>query len=139
MKEASATWSEDVTINGFKACIMVANRHLHSEFENLPSIHWTVFQSEFFSNDDHIKSGLTWLNPLKRSTQCKIIESVKKNTKFQIYTSLQSSDIVDGRHSMTVWTEIVHGPSLTNYVKVCTRNLHNDYEIQHKGVIVVSI
>ena len=32
--EASATWSEDVSTNGFKACVLVAGRYQNSDFRS---------------------------------------------------------------------------------------------------------
>ncbi|XP_066922095.1 uncharacterized protein [Clytia hemisphaerica] len=136
MKEASTAWSEDVTINGFKACIMVPGRHLHSEFDYPTSVHWTVFQKEFFFRNDQIKSDSILLNPVAPDTECKIVVAVNKNTRFYMHTSIQHSEPVNDQNVMTVWTNRVDGTSSTDVVKICARIKQNSNTMQYKGVIV---
>ena len=41
--DATASWSEEVSINGFKACVMVAGRHFHGIVDK-PGVHWIAYQ-----------------------------------------------------------------------------------------------
>ena len=41
--DATASWSEEVSINGFKACVMVAGRHFFG-IADKPGVHWIAYQ-----------------------------------------------------------------------------------------------
>ena len=63
--DATAVWSEEVTKDGFKGCVMVAGRHYFGGFVTKPSIHWLVYQEEFIKGDNtYLEGGIldmkTW-------------------------------------------------------------------------------
>ena len=43
--DASASWSEQVTVNGFKACVLIAGRHFFYHVDTAPSVHWMAYQN----------------------------------------------------------------------------------------------
>uniref|UniRef100_A0A7M5WI73 Uncharacterized protein n=1 Tax=Clytia hemisphaerica TaxID=252671 RepID=A0A7M5WI73_9CNID len=136
MKEASAAWSEDVTINGFKACIMVAGRHLHSEFDYPPSVHWTVFQKEYSPGK---YSGSVMLDTWYTGTQCKeamtinyLTDSIGEGNVFASAHHLEARNL---QNAMTVWAEKTRRSSNYVSIRVCARELQN-FDGVHKGVVI---
>ena len=139
--EASATWSEDVSKNGFKACVLVAGRHLNSDFKKLPSVHWSVFQKQMFDSVSSIKVGSTTLDTWYTGTQCKVVHSFTGNIPMtNVYASVEHKEKKNYQNAMTVWSEISGSSSSffsTKYVRVCAREFQN-FDGIHKGIVVVS-
>ena len=139
VNDASASWSEDVSTNGFKACVLVAGRHQKSDFMLKPFIHWFVFQEKLFETSKNITAGSTTLDTWYTGTQCKIIHSLSRNSAdVNVYTSIEHPRKMNYQNAMTVWTEITRRSSYTKDVRVCARELQN-FDGIHKGIIVVSI
>ena len=140
--DASASWSEDVSTNGFKACVLVAGRHMNSDFKKMPSVHWSVFQKQMFDGVNNINVGSTTLDTWYTGTQCKVVNSFTGNSAdINVYASIENQERKNYQNAMTVWSEITSSSSSffsTKYVRVCARELQN-FDGIHKGIIVVSI
>ena len=136
---ASATWSENVSKDGFKACVLVAGRHVNSDFKPTPSVHWIVFQKKIFDKVPNIKTGTTTLDTWYTGTQCKIVHTTFGNfTNVTVYASIEHPERSNYQNAMTVWSEI---SSRYDYypkdIKVCARELQN-FDGIHKDIMVVS-
>ena len=135
--DASATWSEDVSTNGFKACVLVAGRYQNSDFKSKPFVHWSVFQEKMFENSKEITAGSTTLDTWYTGTQCKVINSSPRNSgNVNVYVSIEHPQKKNYKNAMTVWPEITIR-SYTKDVRVCARELQN-FDGINKGIIVVS-
>ena len=136
--DASAIWSEDVSRNGFKACVLVAGRHQNSDFKSKPIVHWSVFQRQMFDKDDSIKVGSMTLDTWYTGTQCKVVHSFTgSSANVNIYASIEHPERLDYQNAMTVWSEITTRSTIKD-VRVCARELQN-FDGIHKGIIVVSV
>ena len=85
--EASASWSEDVSVNGFKACVLVAGRHF---FENMdpPSVHWVAYQSEVANTTDDLEVGTVNMKTWYTGSRCHFIK-----LKVCIYTVVSTPSV----------------------------------------------
>ena len=139
--EASASWSENVSVNGFKACVVVAGRHLNSDFKFLPSVHWVVLQDEFLKNREPIALGTTVLDTWYTGTQCKNIHfNHIQNTSLNVIASVEHPKRNNFQNAMTVWTEVTrHQGWYSDYenIRICARELQN-FDGAHKDIKVVS-
>ena len=134
-KDASASWSEDVTDKGFKACVLVAGRHLASDFPAPPAVHWVAVQEEFFregAKTKTIKVGSVVMDTWYTGTQCKRIPSRSYQTRY--FVSVTHTEPRSFSNAMTVWTE---RDRRFGFAFVCARELQN-FDGIHKGVVVVS-
>ena len=71
MNDASAVWSENVTVNGFNACVLVAGRHF---FDSLypPNVNWVAFQKGVII-PDLLNGGIIELPTWETGSQCAFI------------------------------------------------------------------
>ena len=137
--DASASWSEDVSVNGFKACVLVAGRHLDSDFKSPPSVHWMVFQEEMFDGNLYIGSQTFTLDTWYTGTQCKRARIFQAGVgALKVYASVEHSKRRNYQNAMTVWSEItpIHFNRLD--VRICARELQN-FDGIHKDIKIVSI
>ena len=136
--DASATWSENVSKDGFKACVLVAGRHVNSDFKSTPSVHWIVFQREMFNTVKNIYVGSTTLDTWYTGTQCKIVHTTFGNSaNVTVYASIEHPERSNYQNAMTVWSEITSRSFNTKDIRVCGRELQN-FDGIHKDIIVVS-
>ena len=138
--DASATWSENVSKDGFKACVLVAGRHVNSDFKQTPSVHWIVFQREMFNTVKNIYVGSTTLDTWYTGTQCKIVHTTFGNfANVTVYASIENPERSYYQNAMTVWSEITsrYYDYYTKDIRVCARELQN-FDGIHKDIIVVS-
>ena len=140
--DASASWSEDVSVNGFKACVVVAGRHFNSEFKSPPSVHWIVLQDKFLKDRKAITLGSTVLDTWYTGTQCETIHfNHIQNTSLNIIASVEHPKRNNFQNAMTVWTEVMrHQNWYHSYevIRVCARELQN-FDGIHENITVVSI
>ena len=134
--EATASWSEDVTAHGFKACTLVAGRHLVSDFKVRPTIHWVAVQDEFFQNKESrgksIHTGSVIMDTWYTGTQCKQISRFSRY-RDHYFVSVTHTEPRTFKNAMTVWTEF---NSRNGIAYACVRELQN-FDGVHKGVVVV--
>ena len=143
--KASAVWSEDVSHQGFRACVLVSGRFLHEDLQP-PSVHWSVFRKEFFSGDNdepNIRVGSVHLDTWSTGTQCKTMFNISGNpsTTYNVFTSIElpgDGSQMSYKDAMAVWTSFDNYRSILKYVIVCARELQN-FDRVHKGIIVVSL
>ena len=151
--KASAVWSEDVSHQGFRACVLVSGRVLHEDLQP-PSVHWSVFRKEFFSGDEdepNIRLGSVHLDTWSTGTQCKTMFNISGNisTTYNVLTSIElpgDGSPMSYQDAMTVWTEMISDKTSSleedlmrvKYANVCARELHN-FDAVHKGIVVVSL
>ena len=133
ISEASASWSEDVRTDSFKACTLVAGRHNNNYFQLPPIMHWMVFQREFF---DMNQSGSVNLNTWRTGSQCQQVTYLFQREPIQVYTSVSHSKPNSYSDAMTVWSE-VQTNGYSHSVRVCARELQN-FDGLHEGIVVVS-
>ena len=131
----SSAWSEEVSKNGFKACVLVVE-YLKTNFQSKPTIHWSVFQKQMFEKAKNIETGSMTLDTWYTGTQCKVIKSSPDSSNVNVYASIEHPQKKNYKNAMTVWSEITTRSS-TKDVRVCARELQNFNGI-HKGIIVVS-
>ncbi|XP_065683052.1 uncharacterized protein LOC100210520 isoform X2 [Hydra vulgaris] len=122
--DASAVWSENVTVNSFRACVLVAGRHF---FDNLPSpnVYWGVFQKSIFT-PGIIEGGIINLPTWETGSQCFSL-SFPRTPNLLASVSLNSSSFTD---ALNIWIEkdpnsLVH--------KICVQELQN-FDGVHEGV-----
>ena len=161
-----SVWSEKVSNQGFRACVLVTNSSLHEDhLLKPPSVHWSVFPKELFSPKDDgpaIKVGVKHFDTWTTDTQCETIFNMSTTrisftTKYNVFTSIEltgASSLDNYNSGMTVWTDvIIDNKDLLKrtdvivkekelikikYLRVCVRGLQNqDMDLQ--GVVVVSI
>lgn len=130
--EASASWSENVQEDSFRACTLVAGRHPVDYFQSPPIVQWIVFQNQFFHDDKYIQSGSTTLDTWYTGSQCKFV-TYTMSPENHVYVSVSHSKPKVYSNAMTVWAEIRN----LFQVFVCARELQN-FDGVHKGVIIVS-
>jgi hypothetical protein len=70
MSEAAATWSEDVTSNGFRACALVAGRHLRDEFKDNLTVYWSALESDSIQNGAMTKTGTKHFGTWYTGSRC---------------------------------------------------------------------
>jgi len=139
--EAAASWSENVTANGFKACVLVAGRLLSSGLKIPPSIHWAAlnFDEDYFNGafieSGIVESGIVELPTWYTGTLCQNV-----SVKFRLYSrhrvivAISHSKPKSYQNAMTVWTDII---PFEYAFKICARELQN-FDGIHEGVLVVS-
>ena len=130
--EASASWSENIKEDSFRACTLVAGRHPLNYFQSPPIVKWMVFQSQFFRDDKDIQSGSTTLATWYTGSQCKLA-AFTRSFDSQVYVSVSHTKPKDYSNAMTVWAEVKH----QSLVFVCARELQN-FDGVHEGVVIVS-
>ena len=152
-----SVWSEDLSHQGFRACVFVHNGSLHDDLLQLPSVHWSVFSKELFPLKDTdevrsaVKIGAEYLDTWSTGIHCQnIFNNSSTNTssssiKYNVFTSIElnskNASLVGYKNALTVWTEvIVEEKDLVRmkHVRVCVRDLQNR-DIVHHRVVVVSI
>jgi len=136
---ASTSWSQNITLHGFKACVLVSGSHANSDFQSPPTVHWVVFnfRDGFFKNSN-IRSGVVKLDTWYTGSQCKTIVN-KDLGDYRILATINHHQ-KNYRKAMTAWTE-QHGTSTQFYdytnIKVCARQLRN-IDGKHEDVFIVS-
>ena len=133
--EASASWSENVTAHGFKACVLVAGRHLNSEFKVLPSIHWTALNFHEGNGNNFLESGIVKLPTWYTGTLCQTINVSGRfrSHAYRAMASISHAHLKDYRNAMTVWTQLY-----SSRFRICARELQN-FDGIHKDVLVVGL
>ena len=132
--EASASWSENVTSHGFKACVLVAGRHLNSEFKVLPSIHWIAlnFHENYFDSSVN-ESGIARLPTWRTGTMCQsVLVKSRLDSSLRAIVSISHTKAQNYHNAMSVWADLT-----SSSLKVCSRELQN-FDGIHEGVLVVS-
>jgi len=135
--EASASWSENVTVHGFKACVLVAGRHFSSDFKIPPSIHWTAhnFNADYLRRFG-IESGVAKFPKWYTGTMC---QNITLNNRWfphhRVIVSISHSKAKNYRNAMTAWSDLT--TSFSTRLKICARELQN-FDGVHDGVLVVS-
>ena len=132
----SSAWSEDVTRNGFKACVLVVE-YLKTNFKSKPTIHWSVFQKQMFDKVKNINIGSTTFDTWYNGTQCKVVYSLSSHSSnVNVFASIEHPRKKNYQNAMTVWSEVTTRSSNTKDVRVCARELQN-FNGVHQGIIVV--
>ena len=139
--DASASWSEDLTSKGFKACALVAGRKMNSQFNSFPVIHWTVFQEQVFKNQ--MRGGSEKFKTWYTGTQCQtIVPGIYirdfYSQKPTVIASVYHSKPKNYQNAMTVWAELQPVSYRQFAVRVCARELQN-FDGKHEGIEVVSL
>lgn len=142
LHDASAVWSENVSTEGFKACILIARRRFASNFKGKsPNVHWQAFQEEFFYSTLDIQVGSIVMDTWYTGTQCKNITlATDIRHPFNVYASVQLTEPRGHENAMTVWSEITasSGSGGQRLIRVCARELQN-IDRMHKGIFIVSV
>jgi len=141
--DASTSWSQNATLEGFRACVLVSGRHTYSDFHSPPFVHWAVFnfRDGFFNKSENIKNGIFRFDTWYSGSQCKKVMSISKDdlVNYRVFTTLHHHQS-NYRNAMTLWTE--YAPSIESLnntdIRICARELQN-FDGRHEGVVVVSI
>ncbi|XP_065664018.1 uncharacterized protein LOC100210520 isoform X3 [Hydra vulgaris] len=122
--DASTVWSENVTVNSFRACVLVAGRHF---FDNLPSpnVYWGVLQKRLFTSD-LIEGGIINLPTWETGSQC-VSLLFPRTPNLLASVSLNSSSFTD---ALNIWIE--KDPNSLMH-KICVQELQN-FDGVHEGV-----
>jgi len=137
---ASTSWSQNITLHGFKACVLVSGSHANSDFKSLPTAHWMVFNfRENYFRNTNVKSGISKLDTWYRGSQCKTIATLY-DYDLENYRVLATvnHDQKNYQHVMTVWTE--HSTTFLDQtnIRLCVREFNN-LDGEHDGVFIVSL
>lgn len=122
VNDASASWSEDVTTSGFKACVMVAGRHF---FDNLdaPSVHWVAYQRGVMPIDGGLEVGTVNMKTWYTGSRCQFIKFKKATPMTKVLVSVEHKQSREFRNAMTAWVE---KGNVKGYMwKICARELQN--------------
>lgn len=143
--DASTSWSENVTLQGFRACVLVSGRYAYLDFHSPPSVYWVVFnlKKDYFNSSANVQNGILALNSFyTTASQCKNITSISNSdlSDYRVLTSVHR-DNHNFPNAMAVWTE--HAPStalsnLTN-IRICVRKLRNSTNGRYEEGFIVSI
>lgn len=68
--DAAASWSEDVTRNGFKACVLVAGRHYFSTIKQKPYVHWYAYQLGVVHKSHGVAAGVIDISTWYTGSKC---------------------------------------------------------------------
>lgn len=137
LHEASATWSEKISPNGFKACAMVAGHHFAANSYPVPKVHWIAYQ--IFGSDCHqsenMQSGSVHLPIWYTGSKCSELMLRHRFTDIsKIFVSVEHTREDNYADAITAWSEIHTVANTTfKFVRVCARELQN-FEGEHKGV-----
>lgn len=131
--DATASWTENVQHNRFKACVMVAGRHF---FDNLdaPSVHWVAYQSGVATGHDLVEVGAVQMKTWYTGSRCQFIRLKKYTPETNILVSVEHSKERSYKNAMTAWVEkgaMKMGPD--HLMKVCARELQN-FDGIHEGI-----
>ena len=75
--DVSAAWSENVTSEGFRACVLVAGRHFFTNgwTNKTPSIQWIAYQTAFVNESEGaLESGTVDLQTWYTGSRCAVID-----------------------------------------------------------------
>ena len=140
--DASTNWSQNITIEGFRACVLVAGRHAHSDFKSAPTVHWAVFnfRDGFFNKSENVRNGIFKFDTWYSGSLCKKLISISNEDleNYRVYTT--AHHVKNNYHdAMTVWTEkapSTESPTETD-IRICARELQN-FDGKHEGIVIVS-
>ena len=69
--DATASWSEQVSVNGFKACVMVAGRHFTNDIGKRPNLYWVAYQVAVIKNaEPRLQGGVVDLPTWYTGSRC---------------------------------------------------------------------
>jgi len=139
--EASASWTEDVTVKGFRACVMVAGRHFFEQYPE-PSVNWVAYQTPYHANmGDQVLGGMVDMPTWYTGSRCVTVKPMRMDDNMPLnisdYRMLVSVEhtIKGYTNAMNAWSE-AH-MNMTNNgmpaIQVCARELQN-FDGLHKGV-----
>ena len=136
---SSTSWSQNVTLSGFKACVLVAGNHTLSDLT--PIVHWVVFnfRDDFFRNSK-VRSGIAKLGTWYTGTQCKKIASVadKDLADYRVLATANYNRNNYG-NGIAVWTEHAQNTmSGYTYIQVCAREIQN-INGKYEDIVIVSL
>merc|ERR1719318_1603330 len=135
--DATASWSEQVSVNGFKACVMVAGRHFTNDIGKRPNLYWVAYQVAVIKNaEPRLQGGVVDLPTWYTGSRC-VSLSHHHNMNYQSINGQQARLLVSVEHTnkesykdaMTAWVEY----SESGTVKLCARELQN-FDGIHQGV-----
>ena len=78
--DAAASWSEDLTSEGFKGCVLVAGRNIKPM--NNVSLNWVAMQKESVDDHEHQTVGTIEFGTWYTGTRCQKIDQVKNSYHF---------------------------------------------------------
>lgn len=79
---AAASWSEDLTSEGFKGCVLVAGRN--TQPMNNVSLNWVAMQKGSVDDHEHQTVGAIEFGTWYTGTRCQKLDQVKTHT-FALY------------------------------------------------------
>ncbi|XP_057295079.1 uncharacterized protein LOC130623591 isoform X2 [Hydractinia symbiolongicarpus] len=127
--DATASWSENISNKGFKACVMVAGRHFFDSFDHNPSIHWTAYQDGLAGPD--IELGVINMTTWHTGSRCMSFRLKKYSSNTQLFVSVEHTHRNMFKNAMTAWFEV--NSFFFGNLKVCARELQN-FDGTHSGI-----
>ncbi|XP_057294911.1 uncharacterized protein LOC130623439 isoform X2 [Hydractinia symbiolongicarpus] len=129
--DATASWTEAISIRGFKACVMVAGRHYFGRFDRNPSVHWIAHQNGFSGGSGYWDSGVVNMPTWYTGSRC---VSISSRTPFDaavsFFATVEHTKLRAYENAMTAWAEETKFRSGYN---VCARELQN-FDGVHEGI-----
>ena len=85
-KEGSAAWSENVTTNGFRTCVLVAGRHFSGGVP-IPTVFWMAYQrSLIIPSNGQLLGGSVVMNTWYSGSRCLRLPGVYGSTVKMIFS-----------------------------------------------------
>jgi len=129
MHDASASWTEDVTTKGFKACVMVAGRHFFKAYAK-PSVQWVAYQDGVETTSPDVEVGTVNMKTWYTGSRCHFIKLKKHTPKTKVLVSVEHGASRVFTNAMTAWIEKTSNGQV---FKVCARELQN-FDGIHKNI-----